>query len=250
MTGDNDEMRAAGTAATTPMPNVYSREWFEFFHVGIDEERTNRETAFVASCAALPKFRRVLDVCCGMGKHARALSVLGYSVIGIDRDPGIIARARDLGGGPSYVVRDIRDYAPDSGAFDVAIVMSQRFGYFDAATNRDVLGRMANGLRKGGRVILDLWNPEFFNAHQGERELRTARGSVRENKKIKDNRLFVDLEYPGGQREQFEWQLFSPAQMTDLARSVGLELLVSCTDFDANVSPSAEKPRIQFVLKN
>ena len=230
-------------------PNSYSRHWFEFFHVGIDEARTRQETIFIAECAPLPEFRRVLDVCCGMGRHARALSELGYSVTGVDRDANMISKARELGGGPEYVVADIRDYAPDRGVFDAAIVMSQSFGYFDSATNRDVLSRLATAVRGGGRIILDLWNPEFFAAHQGEQELKTARGTVRENKSMKNDRLLVDLEYPGRNREQFEWQLFSPRQMTDLARSVGLALLVSCTDFAANVLPSSSNPRLQFVLE-
>jgi SAM-dependent methyltransferase len=234
-------------------PNSYSPEWFEFFHVGIDPpsprlQRDERATMFVANCAPLPDFRKVLDVCCGMGRHARALAGLGYSVIGVDRDPDVISQARKLGGGPEYLVADIRDYAPEPGAFDVAIVMSQSFGYFDADINRDVLSRLATGVREGGCVILDLWNPEFFVAHQGERELNRPTGTVRESKRVEGDRLLVDLEYPSGNRERFEWQLFSPKQMTDLARSVGLDLLVSCTDFDVNVPPSAEKPRIQFVL--
>jgi SAM-dependent methyltransferase len=230
-------------------PNSYSREWFEFFQVGIDEARTRREVKFVASCAPLPDFCRMLDVCCGMGRHARALANLGYSVIGIDRDVEIIAEGRKLGGGPEYIVADIRDYAPEQGAFDMVIVMSQSFGYFDAETNRDVLFRLANGVRAGGRVILDLWNPEFFFAHQGERELETSRGIVRENKRMAGDRLFVELQYPSGTRERFEWQLFTPAQMTELARSVGLALLVSCTDFDVNVPALSSKPRLQFVLE-
>ena len=117
-------------------PNIYSPDWFEFFHVDIDEARTIQETIFIAECAPLPEFRRVLDVCCGMGRHARALSELGYSVTGVDRDANMISKARELGGGPEYVVADIRDYAPDRGVFDAAIVMSQSFGYFDPATNR------------------------------------------------------------------------------------------------------------------
>jgi len=230
-------------------PNVYSPKWFEFFHTDTEEARTNQEALFVATCAPLPEFRKILDVCCGLGRHARALSALGYSVIGVDRDADIIAQARKRCGGPDYVIADIRDYKPDPGAFDVVVVMSQSFGYFDAEVNRDVLRRFANSLRKGGHVILDLWNPDFFAAHQSERDLKTPRGIVRENKSIKGDRLFVDLKYPGGQREQFEWQLFTPAQMTELARSVGLALLVSCTDFDIKMVPSPAHPRIQFVLE-
>jgi SAM-dependent methyltransferase len=230
-------------------PNAYSRRWFEFFHIGIGEARTIQETAFVCRCAPLPDFRKLADVCCGMGRHARALSSLGYSVTGIDRDAYAIAKARELAGGPSYVHADVREYRPAPGAFDVAIVMSQSFGYFDPATNRDVLGRLATGLREGGRVILDLWNQEFFAAHQGERELETPSGMVRESKRLNGDRLYVQLDYLDGAHEDFEWQLFTPAKMIALAQSVGLDSLLSCTDFDTTITPSPAKPRIQFVLE-
>jgi hypothetical protein len=230
-------------------PNAYSRRWFEFFHIGIGEARTIQETAFVSRCAPLPDFRKLVDVCCGMGRHARALSSQGYSVIGIDRDADAIAKARELNGGPSYVYANIRDYRTEPGTFDVAIVMSQSFGYFDPITNRDVLGRLAAGLREDGRVILDLWNQEFFVAHQGERELETPRGIVRESKRLNGDRLCVQLDYPDGAHDEFEWQLFTPAQMIALAQSVGLGLMLSCTDFDTTIAPSPAKPRIQFVLE-
>ncbi len=165
------------------------------------------------------------------------------------RDALAIAKARELAGGPTYVHADIRDYRPAPGAFDVAIVMSQSFGYFDPTTNRDVLGWLAAGLRKGGRVILDLWNQEFFAAHQGERELETASGVVRESKRLNGDRLCVQLDYPDGAHEEFEWQLFPPAQMISLAQSVGLGLILSCADFDTASTPSPAKPRIQFVLE-
>jgi SAM-dependent methyltransferase len=230
-------------------PNAYSRRWFEFFHSGIGEARTIQEAAFVCCCAPLPDFRKLADVCCGMGRHARALSSRGYSVIGVDRDADAIANARELAGGPSYVHADVRDYQPPPGAFDVAIVISQSFGYFDPTTNRDVLSRLAVSVREGGRVILDLWNQEFFAAHQGERELETTSGAVRESKRLNGDRLFVQLDYPDGAHEEFEWQLFSPAQMISLAQSVGLDSLLSCTDFDTTIAPSPTKPRIQFVLE-
>jgi SAM-dependent methyltransferase len=230
-------------------PNFYSPQWFEFFHAGIDEARTIRETEFIYRCAPLPDFPKILDVCCGMGRHARALSDRGYSVTGIDRDADAIAKARELGGGPIYAVADIRNYQPEVHAFDAAIVMGQSFGHFDAETNRDILRRLAGGVRKRGRIILDLWNPEFFAARQGDRELETPRGVVRENKRVEDDRLFVQLDYPDGAREQFEWQLFTPPQMEQLAGSAGSGLLVSCTDFERKMVPSPAHPRIQFVLQ-
>ena len=237
-------------AMTRAEANLYSRQWFELFHVGIEEARTFQETEFVCRCAPFPEFRNILDVCCGMGRQARALWNRGYSVVGIDRDADVIAKARELGCGPNFVAADICDYQPETGAFDAVIVMGQSFGHFDATTNRDVLGRLASGIRKRGRIILDLWNPEFFAAHQGERDLNTSRGIVRERKHIDDGRLIVQLNYPDGSHEQFEWQLFKPAQMKRLANSIGLALLSSCSGFDLATVPSPTSPRIQFLLEH
>jgi SAM-dependent methyltransferase len=230
-------------------PNLYSRQWFEFFHLGIEEARTIQETQFVSRCAPFPEFRNILDICCGTGRHARALCNHGYSVVGIDRDADAIAKARELGCGANFVVADIRDYQPETRAFDGVIVMGQSFGHFDAATNRDVLCRLASGIRKRGRIVLDLWNPEFFAAHQGERELETSLGIVQECKRVDGGRLFVQLEYPDASHEGFEWQLFTPEQMKQLADSAGLVLLISCSDFDMTTLPSPTNPRIQFLLQ-
>jgi len=230
-------------------PNRYSRNWFEYFHVEIDEARSSREVEFICRVAPLPEFQNILDVCCGMGRHARALCNRGYSVVGVDRDQEAIAIARELDGGPNYVFADICDYQPTPDEFDAAIVMGQSFGHFDVATNSSVLFRLANGVRKRGRIILDVWNPEFFTAYQGERELKTQRGSVRENKRVIGDRLYVSLDYQDGAHEKFEWQLFTPGQMERLAKAVGLRLVTSCSGFDAKNLFSPGDPRIQFVLQ-
>lgn len=228
-------------------PNLYSQDWFEFFHAGIAEARTSQEADFICRRAPLPTFHKVLDLCCGMGRHARALASRGYSITGVERDAAAIAKARELAGGPGYIQKDVRDYQTASSEYDLAIVMSQSFGYFDAATNRDLLRRLGIGVREGGRVILDLWNPDFFVTHQGERNFELPDGVVRESKRVEDGRLFVHLDYPDGGHDDFEWQLFSPAEMRTLADLVGLSLIACCTDFDAAVEPSPSKPHIQFV---
>ncbi len=230
-------------------PNSYSSQWFEFFHVRISEARTTQEAEFLCRCAPLPGFRKIADVCCGMGRHARALSKRGYSVISFDRDADVIMKARALAGGPTYMIADVRDYLPDSGAFDVAIIMSQSFGYFDATTNREVLGGLAEGVREGGRVILDLWSADFFVAHQGRYEFKTPCGVVHETKRVQGDRLFVHLDYPDGGEDNFEWQLFSPDQMISMAESVGLRQLLACTGFDEVTPPSPSNPRIQFLFE-
>lgn len=230
-------------------PNEYSHRWFESFHVGISDARTPQEVDFISSFAPLPQFRTVADVCCGMGRHARALSKRGYVVTGVDRDFSILAKARELGCGPRYVRADLCDYQPEMAAHDAVIVMGQSFGHFDAAMNRTVLGRLTMGIRERGRLILDLWNPDFFTLHQGVRDFELPGGIVRESKRVQDDRLLVHLIYPSGDREVFEWQLFSCADMERLAIALGLSLIACCTDFDCSAEHRVAAPRIQFVME-
>ena len=92
-----------------PNPNSYSPAWFQFFHVGISSSRTEQETAFIVRSCPLPTYRRILDLCCGMGRHARALAAQGYEVTGVERDADAVDAARAQAGGPTYIQADGRD---------------------------------------------------------------------------------------------------------------------------------------------
>jgi SAM-dependent methyltransferase len=231
------------------LTNAYSQRWFDTFHANIAGERTAREVAFISNCAPLPDFQNVLDVCCGMGRHSRALAARGYSVTGLERDEIALTKARAMANGPRYVQADVRDYAPEAATYDLAIVMSQSFGYFDAATNQNVLQRLAAAVRPGGRIILDLWNPEFFALHSGRREFETPTGLVRETKRLVGDRLHVELAYPDGGQDTFEWQLFPYEAMAAAAGSAGLRVMLACTDFEVAVKPHSNNPRVHYVLE-
>jgi SAM-dependent methyltransferase len=229
--------------------NTYSPQWFAAFHAPIRDTRTKVEVEFICSVAPLPDFCRIADVCCGAGRHARALAEHGYCVTAIDRDSTILAQALRLGGATRYVQTDLRDYSPAPDEYDVFAIMGQSFGHFDAATNQAVLCRLALGLRRHGRLILDLWAPAFFHAHQGEHQFHAPDGTVREMKRVNEDRLFVHLIYPNGNQEDFEWQMFTPEAIDTIARAVGLRRIACCTDWDSSVPPCPSKPRIQFVLE-
>ena len=73
------------------MPNVYTRQWFSTFLGRIDAAIVEREVAFLRR--QLPAGARVLDLCCGPGRHAGPLSNAGYRIIGLDRDANALIDA-------------------------------------------------------------------------------------------------------------------------------------------------------------
>ncbi len=72
---------------------------------------------------------------------------------------------------------------------------------------------------------------------------------VREAKYLRKSRLFVHLDDPDGGVDDFDWQLFTPAERVSLADSVGLAVIVTCADFNAGLKPSSQLSRGQFVLE-
>jgi SAM-dependent methyltransferase len=221
---------------------TFSPQWRETFG-RVDPARTEAEVAFIAGVLPLPGFWRVLDVPCGDGRHMAGLVQRGYRVLGIDCEPSVVAEARAAG--LDARVGDMRDLAAHGEGFDALVCLWASFGYFDAPTNQAVLGQFAERLRPGGRLVLDVYHREFFEAHQGEIDNR----GVRERKTVHAGRLRAELRYADGSRDVFEWQLFTPDELTAAAAAHGLTCILACRAFDETLPPSPIEPRLQVVLE-
>jgi SAM-dependent methyltransferase len=217
---------------------AYSQRWRETFG-RVPSGQTAVETAFLGRMLPLPAFRRVLDVPCGFGRHMAALVDRGYDVVGIDNDPRVVDEAQAAG--LDARLGDMRDLSRFAGRFDAVVNMWASFGFDDAQTNAATLRGFAACLRPGGRVVLDLYDGAFFEARQGERENRGAR----DRKSLVEGRLRTELDYGDGDRDVFEWQLYTAEELASLA---GAELVLACASFDESAPPRGEHPRLQVVL--
>jgi SAM-dependent methyltransferase len=233
------------------MSNTYSQTWFELFLE--TQLYTEQEVAFVGRHLPRPRYRRVLDVCCGSGRHSRPLAEQGYEVVGIDRDvvalANALAKARSSTAvNATYLHQDMRRLEEVPGQFDAVLSLWQSFGYFDEATNRDVLRQMSEKLRPNGRLILDIYNRTYFERNQGTRQLERNGVLITAANSMKGNRLRATLDYGDG-GDTFEWQLFTPDEICELAAEFVLEVVLMCTEFDEKKPVTPEKPRMIFVFR-
>ena len=231
--------------------NTYSHHWFESFVPGEDDERTRRELRFLSRHLPLDRFPRILDVCCGTGRHAGRLAEMGYRVTGLDRSEVALTQARRLHGKKArFVEGDMRslDVLPEG--FDGVLSMWQSFGYFDPDANKAVLAGMRKRLRPGGRLVLDVYDRLFFEGKVGERRIERDGEVIRETTTLEDGRLAVHLKYEArGFREDFEWELYSADDLAGLASECSLDLVQACARFDDRRPARGEHPRMQLVLE-
>jgi SAM-dependent methyltransferase len=231
--------------------NRYSQTWFDTFLEPTAPDLTGVEVAFLERVLPLPDYTRVLDLCCGSGRHALPLTNAGYRVTGVDRDAAALQRAEERLRGTTarFIQRDMRDLARLPGPFDASIIMWQSFGYFDPAANLQVLRDIAAVLRPGGRLVLDLYHRGFFERHPGVRTLTSNGRQVEETKWMEGNRLHVLLDYGEGETERMEWQLFYPEEVISAAGEAGFRRILVCREWSEETPPSPDVPRMQITLE-
>jgi SAM-dependent methyltransferase len=106
---------------------------------------------------AHPSAVSVLDVACGTGSHARALTDRGFRVDGVDLEPAFIEVARGRCPEGRFSVADMT-LLDLPGRYDVATCLFSAIGY--ARTEealRSTIARMAAHLKPGGVVVVDPW---------------------------------------------------------------------------------------------
>lgn len=110
--------------------------------------------------------RRALDVACGIGRHAVELADRGVTVRGIDISESYLERAREraaergVAEGATFERDDMRDLGERDGEYDLVYNLWMSFGYYDEATNRDILRGMRDRTADGGALVLELVNRE------------------------------------------------------------------------------------------
>ncbi|MBE7532025.1 MAG: class I SAM-dependent methyltransferase [Chloroflexi bacterium] len=109
---------------------------------------------------------RLLDITCGPGLYAVELARRGCHVTGIDFGPAAIGYAQELAAAQgvadrcAFIQQDVRQMALDGAGFDAALLLYGQLAVMPRADAQEVLARAARALRLGGRLCVELLNPE------------------------------------------------------------------------------------------
>ena len=109
---------------------------------------------------------KILDLCCGAGRHALEFSRRGFKVTGVDRTVSYLDEALEKASHENLKVNflqgEMRQYC-ESDTYDLIINMNSAFGYFeDFDEEKLVLKNVFDSLRPGGKFLVDLLGREVL----------------------------------------------------------------------------------------
>lgn len=198
--------------------------------------RSRQDVADLVKLLDLQPGNRVLDLCCGYGRHALELARYGCQVTGQDLSSTLLEQAQASASEQHLQVRwlqsDMRTI-PFENEFDVVINMFTSFGYFDSdEEDQKVLQQIAQALKPGGFFLLE-------TIHQA-RVIRTSApyGIIRypdglvvlEERHVdllsSHNNVRITLIYPDGHRHEHQQSIraYTLTELASMLRRAGLEL--------------------------
>ncbi len=133
-----------------------------------DPEITRREIDLFTEILKPSPDQKILDLCCGQGRHALELARRGYhQVEGLDRSHYLIQRAKECAKKETLNVRfgegDARRLPYPSDTFDVVMILGNSFGYFETIQHDiRVLKEVFRVLKPWGRLLVDVADGEYL----------------------------------------------------------------------------------------
>ncbi len=136
------------------------------------DKRLAREWTFLEKPFASAPSRRVLDLGCGTGEHARFFAEKGYEVVGVDVSEAMLGRAREgvVPPGVTYIEADLAHVERSvTGPFGAAVCLGNTLTHItDRQTLVDLLKGVRSVLLPGAPFVVQILNYERL-VHAGQR---------------------------------------------------------------------------------
>ncbi|NQY66566.1 MAG: methyltransferase domain-containing protein [Flavobacteriales bacterium] len=242
--------------ANKSLNSEWYRSWFnsKYYHVLYKSRDDSEAKQFISKLDKKYNFSKkskILDLCCGKGRHSFNLHELGYENIwGIDLSPNNIksAKSNDIPG-IQFDIHDMREVY-NLNFFDLTLNLFTSFGYFDDQENLEVLKSANTNLKQNGTLILDYFNPHRTEASLKSNENITIDGIEFNISRYKEKDLLIKEIIINDKNEHENY--FEEVKIIELDKfklffkESGFELIDTFGEY--NLSPYHEKSSNRMIM--
>ncbi|QVL57404.1 MAG: methyltransferase domain-containing protein [Simkaniaceae bacterium] len=230
------------------LPREWWRDLFNSLYLKTDAdvienaENTKNDIDMLIKATGITPSQKILDLCCGQGRHTLELAKRGYSYVsGIDRSRYLIRLARKRGNSmglsriPKFSEGDARKIRVSSNSLDLITIMGNSFGYFEHEDDDlKVLKEVNRALSSQGMIYLDVTNGEWVKQNYQPRSWEWIDQSLfvcrerhlsEDKKRLICREVIVEVEKGVIADQFYAERLFSYADLHQLLEKAGFETI-------------------------
>ncbi|MCX6165242.1 MAG: class I SAM-dependent methyltransferase [Ignavibacteriae bacterium] len=188
------------------MSKEWYKEWFSNkYYLELYKHRDEKEAIYLINLIQrninLMNGCKVLDVCCGSGRHSIELAKRGFNVTGFDLSDYLIRQANRQKKGLeernlklNFQIKDMRIFNFKK-SFDVVINIFSSFGYFENdSENFKVFINVNSSLKKNGYFVFDFLNESYLRKNLVKKDFVIMNGKkIIQERRIENNFVFKDI---------------------------------------------------------
>jgi len=208
-----------------------------------NDRNTVEEVDLLIRSTGLEQNDRILDLCCGQGRHALELAHRGFQyVTGLDRSRYLIRlarkRAKQRNLQVSFHEGDIRKFRLGDGEFHCVCILGNSFGYFERPEDDlAVLEAVKRTLAIGGKLVMDLMDGEWMCGHFEPRSWEWVdrnhfvcreRSLTKDHDRLISREVVVNVERGVITDQFYAERLYSQERLEALLSGVGFSNLRVC----------------------
>lgn len=214
----------------------FGADYLRIYTPMLAPERAEQEVALLVERLGLPAGSKILDLCCGHGRHSIPLARRGYQVTGLDLSQVFLEKARvdaeEAGVQVRWVHSDMR-HVPFEAEFDAVINMFTAFGYLEnEQEDEKVLHQVHGALKPGGLFLLEIAHREFLMRHFESRDFSRYQDGLlvlhERHLDLMTSRLDdqVTMIHPDGTRRAYftSLRLYSLTELAHMMEAAGLRV--------------------------
>lgn len=232
--------------------------WFDtpYYHI-LYKERNEREAQLfmdnLTHYLNLPENAKVLDLCCGKGRHSIYLNQLGFDVIGADLSENSIAEASNFSNESlHFKVHDMRE--PFEEKYDAIFNLFTSFGYFENDDdNLTTLKAIKNSLTDYGFAVIDFMNVNQVIDTLVPEEVKTVDGIDFHLKRyVADGHIFKEIDFEDQGKKYHFTEKVKALTLQDfeaMMDEAGIYLLDIFGDYKLKKFHKTESERLIMIFK-